>query len=166
MDTKEYIEVIVIIIAMISAFSAAYAARQSKRAVEISLNGIVSNLLLVQREKYASEKMKDSLRQVIDFYKENKTDFVKEYVIKQKKSKELDEARRTVKFIFLENFNLWETKMFKENHLRILMHNRNVSILLQIIKPIEFEMNKNNIDIEMYSFYEKKFPLAINEKID
>ena len=165
MGIKDYTELIAIIIAMISTFIAAYAARQSKRATEVSLNGIVSQLVLGQREKYASEKMKNSLRQVIDFYIENKTEFAKEFVKKQKEKKELDEARRIVKFFFLENFNLWETKMFKENHLRILMNNGNVCILLQIIKPIEFEMNENNRDVEMYSFYEKKFPSAINEKI-
>ena len=166
MSLEEKTGIIAIIIAMISTIVAAYAARQSKKATEISLKGIVSQLLINQIEKYSSEKMKDSLRLLIDYYKNHPLDFDTLFSKNQKNEPEVDEARRFVKFYFIENYNLFRTKLFNDEKIFMLMHNGNVSILLQIVEPIESKVASKNRDKKMFLFYRQKFPGALNEKIE
>lgn len=167
MEIQNHVELASVIIAMVSALSAAYSARQSKKAVDITLNGISSQLLQSQSEKYVSEKMKKSIRLLVNFYKKYKDDdFAKKFVEEQKVDQELDEARRSVKFYFVENYNLLMLNVFNLKHLRILAWDHNVCVLIHIIRPIENKFLKDyRRDDDMYSFYMKNYPNATEEKI-
>ena len=131
----------------IGSFAAAAAAFFAWKSVKQTKKGVWAQIVMQLKGEYSSSEMGDGIKRLRDFKDKWGTDFNKAFTRMKKEKKEqydeLNEDRRRYSHYFHKIRSLLETDVVDKKFVKKVIHDDQVERLLDIVEPLEKEINSD-----------------------